>query len=148
MNFMGKIVGEHDLPRGYIDMSHASWEMPNGHILLRAAKANYLRPDGQKVHTVRDHILEVDRSGNLIDVWDLNKILDNTRDDLIKNLDLGAVCMNVDVTAAGQKVANEPEAPSVTPRASVPAATGRTSTPLPTIRATIPSSSPHAIRVW
>lgn len=111
MNFMGKIVGEHDLPRGYIDMSHASWEMPNGHILLRAAKANYLRPDGQKVHTVRDHILEVDRSGNLIDVWDLNKFLDNTRDDLIKNLDLGAVCMNVDVTAAGQKVANEPEAP-------------------------------------
>ena len=111
MNFMGKIVGEHDLPRGYIDMSHASWEMPNGHILLRAAKANYLRPDGQKVHTVRDHILEVDRSGNLVDVWDLNKILDNTRDDLIKNLDLGAVCMNVDVTAAGQKVANEPEAP-------------------------------------
>lgn len=111
MNFMGKIVGEYDLPRGYIDMSHASWEMPNGHILLRAAKANYLRPDGQKVHTVRDHILEVDRSGNLIDVWDLNKILDNTRDDLIKNLDLGAVCMNVDVTAAGQKVANEPEAP-------------------------------------
>lgn len=111
MNFMGKIVGEHDLPRGYIDMSHASWEMPNGHILLRAAKANYLRPDGQKVHTVRDHILEVDRSGNLIDVWDLNMILDNTRDDLIKNLDLGAVCMNVDVTAAGQKVANEPEAP-------------------------------------
>lgn len=111
MNFMGKIVCEYDLPRGYIDMSHASWEMPNGHILLRAAKANYLRPDGQKVHTVRDHILEVDRSGNLIDVWDLNKILDNTRDDLIKNLDLGAVCMNVDVTAAGQKVANEPEAP-------------------------------------
>lgn len=111
MNFMGKIVGEHDLPRGYIDMSHASWEMPNGHILLRAAKANYLRPDGQKVHTVRDHILEVDRSGNLIEVWDLNKILDNTRDDLIKNLDLGAVCMNVDVNAAGMKVANEPEAP-------------------------------------
>lgn len=111
MNFMGKIVGKHDLPRGYIDLSHASWEMPNGHILLRAAKANYLRPDGQKVHTVRDHILEVDRSGNLIDVWDLNKILDNTRDDLIRNLDLGAVCMNVDVTAAGQKVANEPEAP-------------------------------------
>lgn len=111
MNFMGKIVGQHDLPRGYIDMSHASWEMPNGHVLLRAAKANYLRPDGQKVHTVRDHILEVDRSGNLIDVWDLNKIIDNTRDDLIKNLDLGAVCMNVDVTAAGKSVASEPEAP-------------------------------------
>ena len=111
MNFMGKIVGEHDLPRGYIDMSHASWEMPNGHVLLRAAKANYLRPDGVKVHTVRDHILEVDRSGNLVEVWDLNKILDNTRDDLIKNLDLGAVCMNVDVNAAGQSVASEPEAP-------------------------------------
>lgn len=111
MNFMGKIVAEHDLPRGYIDLSHATWNMPNGNVLLRAAKANYLRPDGQKVHTVRDHILEVDRSGNLVDVWDLNKILDNTRDDLIKNLDLGAVCMNVDVTAAGQKVANEPEAP-------------------------------------
>lgn len=111
MNFMGKIVGEHDLPRGYIDMSHASWEMPNGHVLLRAAKANYLRPDGVKVHTIRDQILEVDRSGNLIEVWDLNKILDNTRDDLIKNLDLGAVCMNVDTTAAGKSVATEPEAP-------------------------------------
>lgn len=111
MDFMGKILAEHKLPRGYIDLSHATWELPNGHILLRAAKANYLRPDGQVVHTVRDHILEVDRAGQLVDVWDLNKILDNTRDDLIKNLDLGAVCMNVDLTAAGTSVGSEPEAP-------------------------------------
>ena len=111
MNFMGKIIAEHKLPRGYIDLSHSTWELPNGNILLRAAKSNYLRDDGQYVHTVRDHILEVDRMGNLVDVWDLNKILDNTRDDLIKALDLGAVCMNVDLTAAGTTVGSEPEAP-------------------------------------
>lgn len=71
MNLAGRIVAKHPLPPGYIDLSHASWEMPNGNILLRAAKYRYHRPDGQIVQSVRDFIIEVDRSGNVIDEWDL-----------------------------------------------------------------------------
>ena len=108
MNLAGRIVAKHPLPPGYIDLSHASWEMPNGNILLRAAKYRYHRPDGQIVQSVRDFIIEVDRSGNVIDEWDLNTILDPTRDALIKNLDLGAVCMNVDLDAQGKAVGAEP----------------------------------------
>lgn len=111
LNLAGRVVAKHELPPGYIDLSHASWEMPNGHVLLRAAKYRYHRPDGQVVQTVRDIIIEVDRSGNVIDEWDLNTILDPTRDALIKNLDLGAVCMNVDLDAQGQSVGSEPLAP-------------------------------------
>ena len=111
MNLAGRIVAKHPLPPGYIDLSHASWEIPNGNILLRAAKYRYHRPDGQIVQSVRDFIIEVDRSGNVIDEWDLNTILDPTRDALIKNLDLGAVCMNVDLDARGKAVGAEPLAP-------------------------------------
>ena len=111
MNLAGRIVAKHPLPPGYIDLSHASWEMPNGNILLRAAKYRYHRPDGQIVQSVLDFIIEVDRSGNVIDEWDLNTILDPTRDALIKNLDLGAVCMNVDLDAQGKAVGAEPLAP-------------------------------------
>ncbi|WP_205439282.1 aryl-sulfate sulfotransferase, partial [Edwardsiella tarda] len=39
--------------------------------------------DGHRVHTVRDHILEVDKSGRVVDVWDLTKILDPLRDSLL-----------------------------------------------------------------
>ncbi len=60
---------------------------------------------------MRDFIIEVDRSGNVTDEWDLNTILDPTRDDLIKNLDLGVVCMNVDLDAQGQSVGDELLAP-------------------------------------
>ncbi len=106
----GRII-KHDLPAGYIDLSHASWELPNGDILLRAAKYRYNRPDGQVVQSVRDIIIQVDRSGNVKDEWDLNVILDPTRDALIKNLDLGAVCMNVDLDNQGKAVGSEPQAP-------------------------------------
>ncbi len=111
MNLAGRIVAKHPLPPGYIDLSHASWEMPNGNVLLRAAKYRYHRPDGQVVQSVRDFIIEVDRSGNVIEEWDLNTILDPTRDALIKNLDLGAVCMNVDLDSQGKAVGSEPPAP-------------------------------------
>lgn len=111
LNMMGKIVAKRDLPPGYIDASHASWEMPNGDVLLRVAKSRYHRPDGQVVQTVRDVIIQVDRSGNVKDEWDLNVILDPTRDALIKTLDLGAVCMNVDLDNQGKSVGSEPLAP-------------------------------------
>lgn len=111
MDLMGKVLESHALPRGYQDLSHETWEMPNGNLLLRAAKSRYQREDGEVVHTVRDHILEVDRSGQLVEVWDLNKILDPLRDDLIGAMDMGAVCVNVDFDNAGKTVKVEPNTP-------------------------------------
>ena len=34
----------------------------NGHYFLRVSSADYRRPDGKRVHTVRDVILEVDKA--------------------------------------------------------------------------------------
>lgn len=101
----GKVLYKHRLPRGYVDLSHETVEMPNGNVLLRAAKANYLNNEGDYVYTVRDHILEVDRKGRLVRVWDLNKSgLDPYRDTLLKGLDMGAVCLNVDTASLGKTV--------------------------------------------
>ncbi|MBV7317600.1 aryl-sulfate sulfotransferase [Shewanella sp. NIFS-20-20] len=108
MDLMGRIITERDLPNGYVDFSHAMKELPNGHYLLRAAKKNYVRDDGVVVNTVRDHILEIDQHGRLVDVWDLNKILDPMRDSLLIALDAKAVCLNVDDSA---ELDIEPDAP-------------------------------------
>ncbi len=63
------------------------------------------------MHTVRDQILEMDKDGNLADVWDLNVILDPYRDALLSSLDMGAVCMNVDLDAAGETAEMSIDAP-------------------------------------
>lgn len=110
MDMLGKVMYEHEFPRGFIDGSHAAKETTKGTVLVRAAKANYHRPDGSVVHTVRDHILEVAKDGKAVDVWDLNEILDPYRDVLMLGMDNGAVCMNVDVEHAGEKVEIEPNA--------------------------------------
>lgn len=109
-NLLGKI-DSHRLPRGYVDASHENKVMPNGHFLVRAAKANYINSVGDEVHTVRDQILEMDKDGNLADVWDLNVILDPYRDALLSSLDMGAVCMNVDLDAAGETAEMSIDAP-------------------------------------
>ncbi|QFU25001.1 aryl-sulfate sulfotransferase [Shewanella eurypsychrophilus] len=101
-NLLGQIETKR-LPRGYIDASHEHNIMPNGHSLVRAAKANYVNKHGDTVHTVRDHILEIDADGNLVDVWNLTEILDPNRDALLSALDMGAVCLNVDMDHMGQK---------------------------------------------
>ena len=55
--------------------------------------------------------LEVDKSGRVVDVWDLTKILDPKRDALLGALDAGAVCVNVDLAHAGQQAKLEPDTP-------------------------------------
>ncbi|GAA4881918.1 aryl-sulfate sulfotransferase [Ferrimonas pelagia] len=109
MDLLGRMIVERDLPRGYIDFSHAMTELPNGNYLIRAAKKDYVRPDGVVTNTVRDHILEIDQQGRLVEVWDLNKILDPMRDALLLALDAKAVCLNVDDDA--EAVSIEPDAP-------------------------------------
>lgn len=102
MDLMGLVKHDMRLPRGYIDYSHDLTEMPNGHTLLRVAKRNYLRKDGVVTNSIRDHIIEVDQNGDLVDVWALPEILDPMRDDLLRALDQGAVCIEVDAAKQGQ----------------------------------------------
>ncbi|WP_298444248.1 aryl-sulfate sulfotransferase [uncultured Ferrimonas sp.] len=110
-DMFGKKVFEWRLPRGYQDFSHDMKAMPNGHYLVRAAKTNYLRDDGKRVHTVRDQIVELDQFGRLVEAWDLNTILDPLRDDMLKALNAGAVCLNIDKDKLGQATKIEPDAP-------------------------------------
>ncbi|MFC3136674.1 aryl-sulfate sulfotransferase [Shewanella submarina] len=112
-DFIGKPIFKRDLPRGYIGFSHEVTEMPNGNLLLRVGKQDYITADGLKVDTIRDHVIEVNTNGDVVKVWDFNKILDPLRDDVLLSLDMGAVCLNVDIDSAGktmsaEELANEP----------------------------------------
>lgn len=101
-SMMGEKSFERKLPRGYVDLSHEAKPMPNGHALLRVAKANYNIPGTDLVrHTVRDHIIEVDAGGRVVEEWDLVEILGKNqfRKDLIVGLDARAVCLNIDMNA-------------------------------------------------
>ena len=81
--------------------------MQNGHYLVRVSSANYKRPDGKNVRTIRDVIIEVDQNGQVIDEWNLNNILDPYRSTVIKTLDQGAVCLNIDAKLAGHTMSAE-----------------------------------------
>ncbi len=99
---MGEMAFNRKLPRGYIDLSHEVLPMDNGHMMLRVGKKDYNIPGTKDVrNTVRDHIIEVDEAGRVVDEWDLNEIMGiNTwRKELIIALDQRAVCLNVDMGA-------------------------------------------------
>ncbi|HEC1769934.1 TPA: aryl-sulfate sulfotransferase [Campylobacter lari] len=106
-DLMGREIFNRILPSSYIDFSHSMSQMPNGNYLLRVALANVKRPDGKNVRSVRDVIVEVDKNGNVVDEWRLFEILDPYRANIIKVLDQGAVCLNVDVSKAGKTLSNE-----------------------------------------
>ncbi len=78
-----------------------------GIIYLRVASANTLRPDGKHVRAVRDTIVEVDENGNVVDDWRLYEILDPYRSTIIKALDQGVVCLNIDASKAGKTLSDE-----------------------------------------
>lgn len=71
------------------------------------SSTNTLRPDGKHVRTVRDTIIEVDENGNVVDDWRLYEILDPYRSTIIKALDQGAVCLNIDASKAGKTLSDE-----------------------------------------
>ena len=81
--------------------------MQNGNSLLRVSSADYRRADNKRVHTVRDVIIEVDPNGGVVDEWKLMEILDPYRDNVIKVLDQGAVCLNIDASKSGQTLSAE-----------------------------------------
>ena len=106
-DLMGREVFNRRLPAGYADFSHAMDPAQNGHYFLRVSSADYRRPDGKRVHTVRDVIVEIDRDGRVVDDWRLMDILDPYRDNVIKAMDQGAVCLNVDASKSGQTLSAE-----------------------------------------
>ena len=101
-DIMGREVFNRPLPASYVDFSHAMDAAQNGHYFLRVGSAAYTRPDGKTLRTVRDVIVEVDESGRVVDDWRLWEILDSYRDNVIKSMDQGAVCLNIDFTKEGQ----------------------------------------------
>ena len=108
-DMMGKEVYNRVLPRGYIDLSHEVMPMPSGDLLLRVGKYDYHHADGRVSHTIRDHIIEVDSTGKVVEEWDLNEIFGKNvyRANLIKALDARAVCLNIDMNAKEIKISDD-----------------------------------------
>ena len=107
-DLLGREAFNRRLPFRYADFSHSLDAAQNGHYFLRVAASNYKRPDGKNVHTVRDVIAEIDpENGRVVDEWRLADILDPYRDNVIKALDQGAVCLNIDASKAGQTLTEE-----------------------------------------
>ena len=106
-DLMGREIFNRRLPDGYNDFSHAMDAMQNGHYLVRVASSDHVRVDGKHVRTVRDVIIEVDQNGNVVDEWRLFDILDPYRDNVLKVLDQGAVCLNIDASQAGKTLSAE-----------------------------------------
>ena len=106
-DLMGREVFNRRLPDGYADFSHAMDPMQNGNYLVRVASSDHVRPDGKHVHTVRDVIIEVDPNGQVVDEWRLWDILDPYRDTVLKVLDQGAVCLNIDTSQSGKTLSAE-----------------------------------------
>ena len=106
-DLMGREVFNRRLPVGYADFSHAMDPAQNGHYFLRVSSADLRRADEKRVHTVRDVIIEVDQNGTVVDEWRLFDILDPYRSDVIKALDQGAVCLNIDPSKSGHTLSAE-----------------------------------------
>ena len=101
-DILGREVFNRRLPLRYGDYSHSMDDAQNGHYFLRVASSNWKRADGKNVRTVRDVIAEVDQNGTVVDEWRLAEILDPYRDNVMKVLDQGAVCLNIDASQAGK----------------------------------------------
>ncbi len=106
-DLLGREVFNRRLPANYSDFSHALDRAQNGHYFIRAASADLRRADNKRVHTVRDVIAEVDENGRVVDEFRLFDILDPYRDVVIKTLDQGAVCLNIDASQAGKTLSAE-----------------------------------------
>ncbi len=106
-DLMGREIWNRRLPISYNDFSHSLDPAQNGHFFLRVASSNVKLANGQNVRTVRDVIAEVDHDGYVVDEFRLFDILDPYRSDVIKALDLGAVCLNIDASKAGKTLSEE-----------------------------------------
>ena len=106
-DIIGREIWNRRLPASYNDYSHSMDPAQNGHYFLRVASADHRRPDNKRIRTVRDVIAEVDEDGVVVDEFKLWDILDPYRSDVIRALDQGAVCLNIDASKAGHTLSAE-----------------------------------------
>ena len=106
-DIMGREIWNRVLPRNYIDFTHAMDAAQNGHYFLKVGSSDLRRADGKRVRTIRDVIVELDENGSVVDEWRLFDILDPWRDNVLKAMDQGAVCLNVDLKQAGHTLSQE-----------------------------------------
>ncbi len=106
-DLLGREIYNRRLPCGYVDFSHSLDNAQNGHTFIRAASADLRRADNKRVRTVRDVIVEVDGNGEVYDEWRLWEIMDPYRDNVMKVLDQGAVCLNIDASQSGKTMSAE-----------------------------------------
>ncbi|MBJ9977584.1 aryl-sulfate sulfotransferase [Pseudomonas sp. S75] len=106
-DLLGRRVWQRNLPDKFADFSHEIRETSHGTYLLRVGTSDYRRPDGKRVRSIRDHIIEVDESGDVLDFWDLNQILDPYRGELLETLGRAALQLPEGVRKADDRLANE-----------------------------------------
>ena len=106
-DIMGREIFNRVLPQGYADFSHSLDQAQNGNFLIRVASNDVKRADDRNVRSVRDVIVELSPDGRVLDEWRLWEILDPYRDIVIKSLDQGAVCHNIDASQAGKTLSAE-----------------------------------------
>mgnify|MGYP003359268646 CR=1 FL=1 len=106
-DLLGRKVFNRRLPANYADFSHAMMPAENGGYFLRVASPDLRRADDTRVRTVRDVIIEVDASGEVVDEWRLFEILDPNRNIVLKSIDQGAVCLNIDTSQSGKTLSAE-----------------------------------------
>ena len=106
-DIMGREVWNRVLPKNYVDITHALDAAQNGHYFMKVGSYDYKRPDGKHVRTIRDVVAEVDANGSVVDEWRLFEILDPYRDQVVKTMDQGAVCLNIDASKSGHTMSAE-----------------------------------------
>jgi hypothetical protein len=106
-DLLGRRIWQRSLPDKFADFSHEIRETANGTYLLRVGTSDYRRPDGKRVRSIRDHIIEVNEAGDVLDFWDLNQILDPYRGDLLETLGKAAIQLPAGVQKQDERLANE-----------------------------------------
>jgi hypothetical protein len=106
-DLLGRPLWARALPAKFADFSHEIRETGKGSYLLRVGTSDYRRSDGKQVRSVRDHILEVDAAGEVLDFWDLGSILDPYRAELLHTLGKAAALLPEGVERADDLAGNE-----------------------------------------
>ncbi|OCB90767.1 Arylsulfotransferase [Sanghuangporus baumii] len=107
LDLLGRIIWARTLPSKFADFSHEIRETPKGTYVLRVAAADYRRTDGTQTRTVRDHIIEINADGDVLDFWDLGTILDPYRDPLLHTLGRVAIFLPSGAKKTDSLVENE-----------------------------------------
>ncbi|MWK59882.1 aryl sulfotransferase, partial [Pseudomonas otitidis] len=106
-DLLGRRIWQRNLPDKFADFSHEIRETPHGTYLLRVGTSDYRRPDGKRVRSIRDHIIEVSEAGDVLEFWDLNQILDPYRGELLETLGKAALQLPAGVEKQDDTAANE-----------------------------------------